>query len=343
MKSYTLTVLEIRRETEDTVTIGFKQPGLKKIRYKSGQYLTVAFRINGRRYLRPYSFSSTPNIDSNLEITVKRVDGGIVSNHIHDMLHVGDSVEVIEPMGDFVFEASKDISTVYLWGVGSGITPLFSIAKEIIHFQKSIHVNLIYGSKDHNNTIFRDNLEKLLLFAEGRFHLWNFQSKLTLTEKYPFLQKGRIDKDKIVEVISNSDLTKSVHYICGPFGLKESVKEVLTAKNVSNTRIFSEDFELTKDPAEFTDIITRKIKIDFDNIEHDVEILKGKSILECALDAGIEIPYSCQTGDCNTCKGTLTEGTAKMIGLSKMRADLNNDEYLLCCSYPTAENVKIKL
>src|ERR1700676_3508127 len=102
MKFYTLRVIDIRRETQDCLTVIFKQPGLKRIKYFAGQYLSLIFRINGRRYIRPYSFSSAPGVEATLNITIKRVPGGIVSNHILDKLKVDDIIEVMEPMGDFI-------------------------------------------------------------------------------------------------------------------------------------------------------------------------------------------------------------------------------------------------
>src|SRR6476659_10406846 len=119
MKTYTLKVIAIKKETEDTLTLCFRQPMLKKIKYQAGQYLTLIFRINGRRYIRPYSFSSAPEIDSNLEVTVKRVAGGIISNHIHDQVKVDDIIEVMPPMGDFILP-DKKYNAVFLWGAGSG-------------------------------------------------------------------------------------------------------------------------------------------------------------------------------------------------------------------------------
>lgn len=119
MKNYTLKVHDIKKETKDTITICFKQPGLKKIKYHAGQYLTLSTRINGRKYTRPYSFSSAPSVDSFLETTIKRVPNGIFSNHIHDTLQVGDIVEVMEPMGDFVYTHDEFFNSIYFWGVGS--------------------------------------------------------------------------------------------------------------------------------------------------------------------------------------------------------------------------------
>jgi ring-1,2-phenylacetyl-CoA epoxidase subunit PaaE len=136
MLCFKLQVIEIKPETSDTVTLCFKQPGLKEIKYLPGQYLTLIFRINGRKYMRPYSFSSAPDVDRYLEITVKRVPGGIISNHINDFVKVGDWIEAMPPMGDFIFERDK-ISPdkhIVLWGAGNGITPLISIAKYVLFY-----------------------------------------------------------------------------------------------------------------------------------------------------------------------------------------------------------------
>src|SRR6187402_2563553 len=132
MKNYTLKVHSIKRETKDTITLCFKQPGLKKIKYQAGQYLTLSFRINGRKYIRPYYFSSAPSADSFLETTIKRIPNGIFSNYVHDAIRVGDMVEVMEPMGDFVHSHDESFNQIYFWGVGSGITPLISIIKEVL-------------------------------------------------------------------------------------------------------------------------------------------------------------------------------------------------------------------
>jgi ring-1,2-phenylacetyl-CoA epoxidase subunit PaaE len=160
MVNYTLKVISIRKETTDTNTIVFKQPGLKKIKYLAGQYLTLIFKINNRKYIRPYSFSSAPGFDANLEITVKRVPGGVVSNHIIDKLAVGDVVEVIEPMGDFTIhnEFINNNTHIVLWGAGSGITPLFSLAKYALQNSKAQHITLVYGNRSFESVIFDEQL-----------------------------------------------------------------------------------------------------------------------------------------------------------------------------------------
>jgi len=342
--NYTLKVAEIRKETVDTVTLCFKQPGLKKIKYTAGQYLTLIFRINGRRYIRPYSFSSCFGVDSFIEVTIKRVVNGIVSNHVIDAVKEGDSIEVMPPMGDFTFDSTKGYTSVYLWGVGSGITPLIAIAKHILNYEEGVSVNLIYGNRNNESTIFLNQIAALETKFADRFFVKHFHTRLVVDENNPYVIKGRIDDEKAASILGeNTNLENAAHYICGPAGLKESVKKALALKNIDADRIYSEDFELVKDPKDFEDVFSQTINLNFNGRQFELEVVKGQSILEAALNADIELPYSCQTGNCSTCKGKLVSGGSRMIGLDKKREDLAADEYLLCCTYPLTDNVHIEL
>lgn len=343
MQVYTLKIIQIKKETADTVTICFKQPALKKIKYQAGQYLTLIFRINGRRYIRPYSFSSSPEIDPLLEITVKRVSNGIVSNHINDTVKEGEIIEVMHPMGDFIVPENKEFNTVFLWGVGSGITPLFSIIKFLLSKRPEVSVHLIYGNRSDETTIFDNIIKEKQKDYSTRFNVFHFHTRLTVNQKAPNIIQGRINPEKVISILSKEKCVEALHFICGPTGLKDSVIEVLTLLNTPSENIYTEDFELLKNPKDFEAIETQNIKINFQGKEFKLEVIKGKSVLEVALDANIELPYSCQTGNCSTCKGVLKEGNLKMIGLSKERDDLRDNEYLLCCSYPLDNKVSIEI
>jgi ring-1,2-phenylacetyl-CoA epoxidase subunit PaaE len=107
--------------------------------------------------------------------------------------------------------------------------------------------------------------------------------------------------------------------------------------------IFSEDFELTIDPKELSDVEDSKAIILMRGELFEIFVPKGRSILDMALNQEIEIPYSCQTGNCNSCKAKLIEGQLKMIGLTKEREDLAQDEFLLCCSYPLTKEIYIEI
>lgn len=343
MKQYTLTIQEIRKETEDTITICFKQPGLRKIKYQAGQYITLILRINGRKFARPYSFSSAPSVEALLEVTVKRVPGGVVSNYINTELTVGDVVEVLEPMGDFTYESFNPMQTVFLWGVGSGITPLYSLIKEILNTQPNTKIHLVYGNKHKESTIFFNELVQLHQKFQSNFMLTQFFSQVeTLDENEGF--RGRISSEFVTSLIGKQkNLIESAHYICGPKNLKDTINNSLLELKVPSSSIFIEEFELVIDPQELYDVEDSKVTIDFQGQITEFFVPKGKSVLDVALDNGIELPYSCQTGNCSSCKGKLKEGQLKMLGLTKEREDLAQDEFLLCCSYPLVGEVNIEV
>ncbi len=344
MIRYTLTIKRIIEETKDSVTLCFKQPGLRKINYKAGQYITLILRINGRKYARPYSLSSAPSVDSFLEITVKRIPDGIVSNYINNELKVGDVLEVMEPMGDFTFDSLNPARTIYLWGIGSGITPLYSLTKEILKTRPNTSIHLVYGNKLKESTIFSKQLLHLHQENANKLKLTHFYSQENIINDGKEVLKGRITPDFVSNLVSqNANYKESVHYICGPIGLKDTIKSTLFTLNIPASSVFTEDFELVIDPKELVEIQDCKVSLLFEGVTTNVYVPKGKSILDVALDNDIEIPYSCQTGNCNSCKVKLNEGELKMLGLSKERMDLAQNEFLLCCSYPLTNLISIEV
>lgn len=344
MLQFTLKVVEIRQETSDTLTICFKQPGIKKIKYFAGQYLTLVLRINNRRYFRPYSFSSAPGIDSTLNITVKKVPGGVVSNYIANHIKTGDTVEVLEPMGNFTLE-NKNISNnnqLVFWGAGSGITPLYSIIKHALNNNLAKHVTLIYGNRNCDNTIFNQEIIDLQKKYSTSFSVWYFHTDFKTDRINSAIIKGRIDVQRIVEILKTGDeLNNTFHFLCGPDGLTKSVEVALKNEGVSQQCIYTESFELVINPEYFEEIITQHVLFKKAGEEYNVEVTKGKTLLEAGLDAMIDLSYSCQTGSCLLCKAKLVSGKLKVIKSSENTKMLETDEHLLCCSLPATNDVEL--
>jgi ring-1,2-phenylacetyl-CoA epoxidase subunit PaaE len=255
---------------------------------------------------------------------------------------VGDSIEALVPMGDFIYEDKGDTREVYFWGAGSGITPLISLIKHILT-STELKVVLAYGNRSFDTTIFSSTIESFKEKYAERFKVWHFHTQLQIAPENTDVIEGRINSDLILKIVARADVNVIKHYICGPKGLKESVTETLCKLGTSDDRIFTEEFEISKNPTDFVNVTTEYIKINFKSVEYDLEVIKGKSILESALDAGLELPYSCQTGTCNTCKARTINGVIKMVGLSKERSDLLENECLLCCSHPVSDNVYIAI
>jgi ring-1,2-phenylacetyl-CoA epoxidase subunit PaaE len=141
----------------------------------------------------------------------------------------------------------------------------------------------------------------------------------------------------------HNNINESVHYICGPKSLKDTIQSSLLKLEVPSSSIFIEEFELFIDPKDLEEIEDSNINVLFQGKQSQIFVSKGKSILDVALDNDIEIPYSCQTGNCNSCKAILKDGQLKMLGLTKEREDLAHDEFLLCCSYPLTSQISIEV
>jgi ring-1,2-phenylacetyl-CoA epoxidase subunit PaaE len=343
VKQYTLFIQDIRKETKDAITLIFKQPALRKIKYKAGQYITLILRINGRKYSRPYSFSSAPSVDSALEITVKRVPNGIVSNYIYNELKVGDVLEILEPMGDFTYETISSTQSIFLWGVGSGITPLFSIIKEALYKQPNSTISLIYGNKNEESTIFREKLRFLRQENPTIFSMTNFYSQVDSTGEGNAILKGRISSEFVIQMAAQQkNLKQCLHYICGPRDLIHTINNALLQIEVPSSFIFVEEFYLNIDASELKGVEESKVTVSLEGKQSEILVPKGKSILDVALDNGIKIPYSCQTGSCKECIARIISGETKMLG-QKNTNDLDKNQTLLCCTYPTSKEIEIEI
>ena len=213
-----------------------------------------------------------------------------------------------------------------------------------MHKHPDTSVHLIYGNKSIESTIFEKQLNLLTNDNPAVFSMTNFYSQEDIFEESDAIKKGRINSDFVTHLLLQyNNLNKSSHYICGPITFKNMIVEVLTELGCASNAINTEDFELVKDPKDFENIQNRKVTIELNGQRANIKVKKGNSILDEALDAGIEIPYSCQTGNCDTCMGYLESGKVKMIGLTNQRNDLNDKEFLLCCSYPLTDDVHIKI
>lgn len=338
-----LQVTSVIQETIDTVTVCLRQPTLKKIKYLAGQYLTVVFNINGRKYKRPYSISSTFGLDKTINFTVKRVRNGIVSNYINENIKAGDSIKIIPPLGAFYFTPIEgEKRTIFLWGAGSGITPLFSILQSVLFHEPDSKTVLIYSTSNSKNVIFKNALQKNSEVFSGKIDIWFYY-----TQENKFVDKGnigRITRSNIENIITegehNSD---SLHYICGPEEMKRMIVEVLTNNAVSSEKIYTEDYEHHIKPEDIIDIIDdATATIIVDERINQFAVKKGTSILNAGLDAYVDLLYSCQTGNCKLCKASVIKGKIKMIGGEKTN-ELSDDECLLCCSYPLTKYVEFKI
>lgn len=348
-KFWLLTVSKIIRQTSDCVEITFNIPQNIKseFSFQSGQYLTLKTEINGEEIRRSYSICSAPHEDK-LSVAVKQIKDGRFSTYANTNLQVGDTLEVMPPMGNFLLHPTAQ--NFVFFAAGSGITPVISQIKTILTQKPDAKVTLFYGNRNFGSIIFREALEALKnkYMSQMAIHHIFTKEKIGIP-----LMHGRIDKIKSLE------LAKSLYAVadtdqfllCGPAEMIFDVKDGLSELGVPADKIHFELFsteglkrtsvsnDLSETDKEKESEVT--IQMDGDLFEFSLEY-GGQNILDAALAAGADLPYACKGGVCCTCKAKITEGEVVMDLNYALEPDEVAAGYvLLCQSHPRTATIYV--
>ena len=237
----TLEIKDIRKETNDCVSIAFDLPESKReqFNFTQGQYITLKTSINGESVRRSYSICSSP-LDNELRVAIKKVPGGIFSSFANDILQKGDPLEVMPPNGKFNTPLSPNNKNKYIaFASGSGITPIISIIKTTLHTEADSSFTLIYGNKNRHSIIFKEQLEALKNIYIGRLSIVYILSREKTDAAIHF---GRIDANKAELLCQHliEPLTAAGIFLCGPSEMIFSVKEHLEKIGVDPKKIHFE-------------------------------------------------------------------------------------------------------
>lgn len=336
-KFHTLKVKDVRRETEDAVSVSFDVPNdlLNDYKFISGQYLTLRTLVNGEDIRRSYSLCSAP-YENEWRVAVKQVEDGVFSTFVNTQLNVGDELEVMTPMGNFTLETNPTKQKSYvLFASGSGITPILAILKQILKDEPLSDITLFYGNKNFSSIIFREELEALKNNFMSRLRIIHVLSRESLGNK---IQKGRIDAAKCTDLY-NSFLKGwdiSEVFICGPEEMILSVKESLDQLGVKKENIHFELFTTAgskaKAKVEYTGPeINANVQVILDGDTYDIVMDGSETVLDAAFKAGADLPFACKGGVCCTCKAKIIEGEARMDVNYALEADEVAAGYILTC------------
>jgi len=333
-----LTVKKVVEETDQSKSIYFEVPDslASDYKYQAGQYLTLKFDINGNEERRSYSLCTSP-VEAGLGVNVKRVKGGLISNHVNDTVRSGSEIDVMTPDGNFTIDLSEHKQRdFYFFASGSGITPIISMIKTILEEEPKSTCNLLYGNTNEACVIFKDQLQSL---ADKHIGQFNYQQTLSKPKKEISKGKmswtgwvGRIDKAKVDQFLNEND-KKSVeaHYlVCGPGAMIDTIIDHLEGKGIANEFLHTERFVSTK-PASSGDGVGATVKVNLAGKQYEVTVPSDKTILDALIDEKIDAPYSCTSGACSTCVAKVHSGEVSMDVCYALDDSEVKSGYILAC------------
>lgn len=342
-----LRIADIRRETPDTVSVSFEIPDSLKndFEYIQGQYITIRADIGAEDIRRSYSLCSAPS-ENDFRVAVKKVEGGRMSTWLNEKVRAGEELDVMPPMGNFYVDLDPSSSRHYVgFTAGSGITPIMSIVKETLLKEPSSSFTLFYGNRTRNDVIFAEELEKLSAQYNGRLTIHYIMSRETMPDD---LFSGRITTEKCVQLLDRCvDISgTNAFFLCGPGDMINNVAATLEAKGVDKSKIHFELFTTPVADGDAKEVTAEvdgesQVTVIMDGEEYSFALAaNGDPILDAAMDAGVDAPYSCKGAVCCTCKAKLLEGKAEME-MNYALTDMEVEEgYILTCqAHPTTAKV----
>jgi ring-1,2-phenylacetyl-CoA epoxidase subunit PaaE len=342
-------VASVVRETRDAVALTFEVPAaLREVFiHQPGQHLTIKATIAGEDVRRSYSICSAPH-EELLRVAVKRVAGGAFSSWANEHLTVGTRLEVMAPTGHFHVALAADHRKHYLaFAAGSGITPILSIIKQTLKSEPESRFTLVYGNRASSSVLFKEELADLKDLNMGRLNLVHVLSR---EQQDIELFNGRIDRAKVEALLARWISIEDVDtvFLCGPLAMMEAVRDALEAAGVARSAIRMELFAasaaqahpaLRAHPAPGANEC--EVSVIQDGRTTFFTMAKNQSsVLDAALEQGMELPYSCKTGVCSTCR------CKRLSGEVDMDANFALEDYeiargfiLPCQSYPVTDKL----
>jgi 3-ketosteroid 9alpha-monooxygenase subunit B len=324
-----LRVARTIQETRDAISIVLEIPdALRQVfSYRPGQFLSFKVPYRGSVLVRSYSFSSSPDTDAEHKVTVKRVEGGRISNWMVDEVRAGAALMVAPPAGLFVL-AEDAPRNIVLFSGGSGITPCISIIKSALA-KGSRRLKLVYANRDAQSIIFEGELEAL-----GTTHAERLEIVHSLDDAHGFLTAE--DVRRHVDGRCADDF-----YLCGPVGFMEMVEQTLLDLGVDRSRIHIEHFvsppeheeaETAEGTAvEADEAAPASILIALDGQTHEVAYEARERVLAAVRRAGLDPPFSCEEGYCSSCMAKLKSGRVVMAANDCLTPELLEEGWILTC------------
>lgn len=339
-------IIERADDCKSFVLVPDSAKGTTELAYfGAGKYLTVFEEIEGMKITRAYSISSKPGdtLDGKYMLTIKRVDGGAMSNYILDTWQVGTEVRVSAPAGNFEYQPLRDAKKVICVAGGSGITPFVSMAGAIVDGDEDFELTLLYGSRNKDAILFYDELLEITKKTDKVkvIHVLSDENSDTSEDGF---EKGFITAD-LIKKYAPKDEYYSV-FICGPQVMYNFLEKELPKLELPKKYIRHEMFGEFHDPktqADYPSDVPETVSITV-TIQDETKTVTGStndSVLQILEKNGIAAPARCRSGECGFCHSHLLSGKVYVPKNLEYRrlADFKFNCIHPCCSFPLTDLV----
>ncbi|QMV16346.1 FAD-binding oxidoreductase [Vibrio spartinae] len=324
-------------ETPDTVSFVLACPeNARRFHFKPGQFASLGFEIDGQIAYRAYSISSLPD-QTMMKFTVKRVEGGQVSNHVIDHLSSGDRVQLLKPQGAFNNVDCTHRGRVALISAGCGITPVMSMAADWLS-REGIDVVFIHIARDVRHTIYYEELLHLNT-VHPSFHLKLLLKQAGNSEH----MQGRLDQDYLLKMCP--DILERTVYLCGPERFMQDVTTYLDQIGFQMADCYQERFSAAAMASDSppSDTETGPVTVAVPGFGVTVDAQAGDALLDVLESAGVPVIAACRSGICGSCKCRVEQGQVEFSSQETLsEADIRSG-YVLACSSRIRSDLKVSL
>ncbi|WED24325.1 hybrid-cluster NAD(P)-dependent oxidoreductase [Vibrio sp. JC009] len=292
--------------------------------YLPGQHLPISIKDGNETYTRKYTLSSSPSRPGRYAISVKRINGGKVSNWIADNFKVGGVLTADSPQGSFHLDTSP-VHPLLLISAGSGVTPMISMLRYLADQDLMQDVVFYHQCSTVQDIPFKEELDELNHKFEG---LKVIVSLSQADEDWDGL-KGRIELTHLKPI---PELGRRQAFVCGPVGFMQKAKKLLLNLGLDESRYHQEMFgiELETDGEE----VALSLTIDGQQIRGE----NKTPLLLQAESAGLNIINSCRAGFCGACKMTLKSGEVVQPDVPALTDEERiAGKVLACCCIPKTD------
>ncbi|GGU30723.1 2Fe-2S iron-sulfur cluster-binding protein [Streptomyces violascens] len=342
-----LRVSEVEQLTDDSVAVTFAVPPELREAYRHlpGQHLALRRSVGGEEIRRTYSICA-PAVEAPgepvLRVGIRLVEGGSFSTYAFKELAVGDTVDVMEPMGRFVLDPRPGHFAAIVGG--SGITPVLSIAATLLAREPEARFCLIRSDRSAASAMFLEETADLKDRYPERFQLVTVLSR---EEQQSGLPSGRLDRERLAGLLPALLPVADIDgwFLCGPFGLVEGAERALRGLGVDRNRIHQEIFHVDAAPAPLSTVAApahATLTATLDGRSGNWPVQEGETLLETVLRARADAPYACKGGVCGTCRAFLVKGEVRMERNFALEPEETEAGYVLACqSHPATGEVEL--